>query len=129
MDESKFDKRLIEAAIAAQSNAYCPYSEYKVGSAVVTPDGQIFSGCNVANASFGVTICAERIAIGSAVAAGCKEFHTVCVVTRDGGTPCGACRQFIYQFGDAIRVLIINNSTQQQRTFSISELLPESFRF
>jgi cytidine deaminase len=92
-------RELIEAALAAQQNAYCPYSNYPVGAAVRTADGQIFRGCNVENASYGLCNCAERTAVFSAIAAGAPRTITaVAVVTADGGSPCGACRQVLAEF-------------------------------
>lgn len=89
--------RLIETALSAQKNAYCPYSRYPVGAAVLAGSGRIFSGCNAENASYGLSICAERVAVFNAVSQGEKSIKAVCVVARKG-KPCGACRQVLHEF-------------------------------
>jgi cytidine deaminase len=90
-------RKLIEAAKAAQKKAYCPYSRYPVGAAVLTESGRIYSGCNVENASFGLAICAERVAIFKAVSHGDKKIKALCVAAKSA-RPCGACRQVIIEF-------------------------------
>lgn len=92
-------KRLIEFAKKAQKNSYSPYSRYPVGASVFAASGKIYSGCNVENLSFGLSICAERVAIFKAVSAGEKRIKAVCIVAN-GATPCGACRQVIFEFAD-----------------------------
>lgn len=92
-------KKLMEAAKAAQKNAYCPYSRYPVGAAVLTDSGRIYSGCNVENASFGLSMCAERTAIFKAVSHGEKRIKALCVAAKSAA-PCGACRQVIIEFAD-----------------------------
>ncbi len=89
---------LVSAARAAREKAYAPYSRYQVGAAVQTVEGRVFTGCNIENASYGLSICAERTAIFAAVAAGAREITAVALVTADGGTPCGACRQVLAEF-------------------------------
>lgn len=91
--------KLIELAKKAQKNAYCPYSRYPVGAAVLSESGKIYTGCNVENASFGLSICAERVAIFKAISAGEKKIREICVVAKSA-TPCGACRQVIMEFAD-----------------------------
>ena len=91
-------RALVEAALAARSLAYAPYSKFLVGAAVLTESGAIYAGCNVENASYGLTICAERVALCSAVAAGHRTLAAMAVATSGGGTPCGACRQFAAEF-------------------------------
>ena len=120
--------RLREAAVDAIRAAYCPYSGFPVGAAVMTDDGSIFSGCNVENASYGLTICAERNAIFQAVAKGHSTVRAVAVVTKaDAPTlPCGACRQVISEFGpDADVFSFTADGLSLQR--ALKELLPESF--
>lgn len=90
-------RKLIEAAKKAQKNAYCPYSRYPVGAAVLTESGRIYTGCNVENASFGLTVCAERTAIFNAVTHGEKRIQALCVAAKSA-KPCGACRQVIIEF-------------------------------
>src|SRR5688572_3369116 len=95
-------KSLISAAISARLQAYAPYSNFQVGAALLGKDGSIFTGCNVENLSYGLTICAERNAICAAVAAGVREFEAIAIVadTREPVSPCGACRQVMAEFGD-----------------------------
>jgi cytidine deaminase len=121
---------LMRSARAAMKKAYAPYSKFHVGAAVLTKDGQVFSGCNVENASYGMTNCAERTAIFSAVAQlGPKLEVTAVAVANDHGvpcSPCGACRQVIYEFGpDAI---VFFQGAEGEKQAHITELLPEGFR-
>ena len=123
-------KQLERAALKAMKNAHAPYSNFRVGAAILLVDGKIFSGCNVENASYGMTNCAERTAIFSAVAKlGPKIEIRAVAVTNDHGVacaPCGACRQVIYEFGpDA---LVFFQSARGPRQAHITELLPEGFR-
>jgi cytidine deaminase len=122
--------QLIDAAKAAMKNAYAPYSKFRVGAAVLTSAGQIFTGCNVENASYGMTNCAERTAIFSAVAAnGPKlEIRAVAVINDRGvpSSPCGACRQVIYEFGP--KAIIFFPGAKGWKQAHITELLPEGFR-
>src|SRR5439155_26388291 len=122
--------RLIDAAKAAMKNAYAPYSKFRVGAAVLTSTGKIFTGCNVENASYGMTNCAERTAIFSAVAAnGPKlEIRAVAVINDRGvpSSPCGACRQVIYEFGP--EAIIFFPGAKGWKQAHITELLPEGFR-
>lgn len=121
---------LIDAATAVRKKAYAPYSQFLVGASVMCDDGEIFGGCNIENASFGATICAERVAIGSAIAAGKRNFLAVCVATVGAASPCGICRQFICEFGDQIQIILVDAETGQVwKEFSIAELLPDSFDF
>ena len=119
--------RLIAAATEAQRNAYAPYSKYPVGAAVETSDGRVFAGCNVENASSGLTICAERVAVGAAVSAGARDIKSVVVVTNSDppAAPCGACRQVLAEFGSEIAILAVGSGGS--REWKISELLPDSF--
>src|SRR6058998_678935 len=122
--------RLIDAAKGAMKNAYAPYSEFRVGAAVLTSTGEIFTGCNVENASYGMTNCAERTAIFSAVAAnGPKlEIRAVAVINDRGvpSSPCGACRQVIYEFGP--EAVIFFQGKKGRKESAITDLLPEGFR-
>lgn len=120
------DKILFDAAVLARAAAYCPYSNFAVGAALRTVGGEIFSGCNVENLSFGLTNCAERVAIGAAVAAGHREFSEILVVadTRKPISPCGACRQVIAEFGDC-RILLCTLDGEVLVT-TIGEMLPRS---
>ena len=117
---------LITAAIAARLRAYAPYSQFQVGAALLAADGRVFTGCNVENLSYGLTICAERNAVFAAVAAGVKEFTAIAIVadTREPISPCGACRQVMAEFGD----FAIVSSNLEGRTFesTVATLLPRS---
>lgn len=119
--------RLIEAARAAQQHAYCPYSHYRVGAALETADGLVFTGSNVENASFGLTICAERSAVFSALSAGARNFRRIVVATdsEPPGPPCGACRQVLAEFGSELEVESVGPT--QSKRWTIRELLPDAF--
>ena len=123
-------RKLKAAARTAAGRAYAPYSRFTVGAAILTSTGNIYSGCNVENASYGLTNCAERTAIFSAVAAGGKRLKLACVVvytpTRTATAPCGACRQVIHEFGPKARVISICDS-RQEVDVSIDALLPGAF--
>ncbi|HAY78225.1 MAG TPA: cytidine deaminase [Planctomycetaceae bacterium] len=121
------DDTLIQAAIAVRERAYAPYSNFRVGSALVTPDGQLFVGCNVENASYGLAICAERAAICAAVAAGHQQFAAVAVASSGGVSPCGACRQVLMEFGDMSVILVDVDQEHAVRRHALSELLPHGF--
>lgn len=121
-------KSLIEKAAKARENAYVPYSDFKVGAAVLTVEGQVFTGCNIEIASFGGTICAERTAMVKAISNGYKSFKAIAVVGKEGSFtyPCGICRQFIVEFGMNIKV-IVAKTTEDFKIFTIEELLPYGF--
>lgn len=116
---------LVESAWSAREMAYAPYSNFAVGAALLSADGRVFLGCNVENISYGLTQCAERVAIGAAVAAGVKEFLAVAVVadTRVPISPCGACRQVLAEFGVPV-VMLANRSERLE--FTLEELLPRA---
>jgi cytidine deaminase len=117
---------LVAAASAARLRAYAPYSGYLVGAAVLCADGSIVPGCNVENAAYPATICAERVALTAAVALGHREFVAIAVVTRDGGTPCGSCRQVMAELGPQM-VVYIANERGDRRESTVSALLPDAF--
>lgn len=119
---------LYRTATDAMGNAYAPYSKFTVGAALLMKDGQIITGCNIENASFGVTACAERSAISVAISQGVAEIAAVCVTnaTDTKITPCGICRQAIYEFGHDIPVICTNQSGEYD-IHSIAELLPHAF--
>lgn len=118
---------LLAAATAAREQAYCPYSGFAVGAALEGDDGQVFTGCNVENASYGLAICAERAAVAAAVAAGVRRFRRLVVVAGADPpvSPCGACRQVLAEFGGELVVQGVGPSGTRQWT--IRELLPDSF--
>lgn len=99
-------KRLIDAAVSARKSAYCPYSRYPVGAAVLTETGRVFEGCNVENASYGLAICAERVAVFAAITHNQSALKAVCVVAT-GARPCGACRQVLFEFSTKDTELIV----------------------
>jgi cytidine deaminase len=115
-------------AESARMRAYAPYSKFTVGAALIAADGQIFTGCNIENASYGLTICAERVALNVAVAAGVRTFIRIAVAGPPGVptvSPCGACRQVLAEFGTALEVLFLREGTLV--AMSIEELFPEHF--
>jgi len=117
---------LIEIARNTRENAYAPYSNYKVGAALLTSEGTVYSGCNVENAAYGMSICAERTAVVKAISEGMREFEAIAIVTEDAGTPCGACRQFLSEFGSDIMVILAD--THGKYTLAtVGELLPFAF--
>lgn len=121
-------KTLINRAMEVREMAYAPYSHFHVGAAVLTSSGDVFTGCNVENASYGLTICGERAAICAAVAAGQKEIVAVAVVTSGGASPCGACRQVLSEFGPAMDVVLIDaDDPTRVRNTTLVRLLPEQF--
>lgn len=119
---------LHSAALAVRPHAHAPYSNFQVGAALLTADGEVFAGCNVENASYGLTICAERVAVGSAVAAGHKEIVAIAIASSGGHAPCGACRQVLSEFGPAMEVILIDaDDPTRTRTTTLAALLPEQF--
>lgn len=119
------NEELISAAWDAREKAYAPYSKFKVGAALLSADGQVFPGCNVENISYGLTNCAERVAIGAAVAGGVAKFDAVAVVADTGVpvSPCGACRQVLAEFG-VCRIILANRAESIE--FTLEELLPRA---
>ncbi len=117
---------LAEAALAARAHAYAPYSHFAVGAALRDEDGRIHTGCNIENASYGLTVCAERVAIWGAVADGTLAFKALAVASATGAMPCGACRQVMAEFAPDMPVLVVDGQGQAWMT-SVGELLPSSF--
>ena len=120
------DYDLIQKAIEMRSQALAPYSNYKVGAAILTESGKIFGGCNIENSSYSLTICAERVALFKAVSEGETKFKALSVSTNNAGMPCGACRQVIWDICGNIPILICNNNKLITKTESI-RLLPMPF--
>ncbi|MCX7671335.1 MAG: cytidine deaminase [Anaerolineae bacterium] len=117
---------LTAAALAARERAYAPYSHFRVGAALLAADGTIYAGCNVENASYGLTICAERNAAAHAVACGARAFVAIVVATENGVTPCGACRQVLAEFNPQMTVILVDEAGRR-RIYSLAELLPAAF--
>lgn len=119
---------LIKIAISSMTNAYVPYSGFPVGAVVITKNGRIFTGCNIENSSYGLTICAERVAIFSAISSGEREIEKLVVVadTVEPVSPCGACRQVMSEFGDF--EVILANLAGKYTTTRVSKLLPYAFK-
>ena len=117
---------LVQQALAARTRAYAPYSDYQVGAAVLTEAGEVVLGCNVENAAYPATICAERVALTAAVAQGKRHFTAIAVATRNGGSPCGTCRQVMMELGPDMTVYIADESGAY-RTTTVRALLPDGF--
>ncbi len=119
--------RLIDHALQVRTFAYAPYSRFHVGAALLCEDGEIIVGCNIENASYSATICAERVAVGSAVAGAKMKWRAIAVSSPGGVTPCGVCRQFLSEFGQDLIVLCVDANTRNVKQYRLSELLPNAF--
>lgn len=119
-------RELVAAARAARAHAYAPYSHFAVGAAVRAASGKLYTGCNIENASSGLTVCAERVAVWQAVAAGEQELGALAVVSASGSTPCGACRQVLSEFARDLIVFVADTAGQVWVT-SLATLLPAAF--
>ena len=117
---------LVEAARSARTEAYAPYSKYRVGAALLTADGTVFSGCNVENAAYPASICAERVAITKAVSEGYRDFVAIAVATSNGGSPCGVCRQVMFEFAPEMAVILADETSIHEET-TVRDLLPDGF--
>ncbi|MEE9169975.1 MAG: cytidine deaminase [bacterium] len=122
-----FDE-LLSQATKAQSSSHSPYSRFRVGAALQSDDGKIFTGCNIESSSYGLTICAERVALYKAVSEGVRSFRRMLIVTdaQDFCPPCGACRQVIWDFAKNLEIILVNGERQQKRQ-NITDLYPEAF--
>jgi cytidine deaminase len=120
------DEELVAIAAQVRKKAYAPYSEYAVGAALLGRSGKVYTGCNVENAAYPLTTCAERAAVAKAVSEGERDFEAIAVVTANGGTPCGACRQVLAEFGLDMRVLIATPK-RLIREETVASLLPGAF--
>lgn len=119
--------RLLQAAVEARLRAYAPYSEFRVGAAILTTTGRIYTGCNVENASYGLTICAERAAVFKAVSEGEREFTVLAISLEKGGSPCGACRQVLHEFAPGLPILIADPDGCLLSETTLDHLLPDAF--
>jgi cytidine deaminase len=122
------DESLIQAAADVRENAYAPFSDFRVGSALETDDGEVITGCNVESASYGLTVCAERVAIWKAISQGKRKIKHIAVVadTEELTPPCGVCRQIIWEFGGDIPVILANLKGKRE-TVQMKDLLPRAF--
>ena len=123
------ETELVEIARAARERAYAPYSHYQVGAALLTASGRIFNGCNIENAAYGATICAERVAVFKAVSEGEKDFVALAVAAsgEDIAAPCGTCRQVLYEFAPNLTLYLTGSRGQRVETVTLQELLPRAF--
>ncbi|HXJ97093.1 MAG TPA: cytidine deaminase [Terriglobia bacterium] len=121
-------EQLVQAALDARLNAVAPYSNFKVGAALLTPEGKIYTGCNVENATYGLSMCAERVALFKALSEGERGFRRIVVASDSArpATPCGACRQLLWEFAGEIEVILVNPQGQRE-TFQLAALLPQAF--
>jgi cytidine deaminase len=129
LSEKTSDRALVDQAAKAREKAYAPYSGFLVGAALLGRSGRVYTGCNVENAAYPLTTCAERTAVTKAVSEGERSFEALAVVTETGATPCGACRQILREFGGPngeLRVLVADTQGNV-RPFTIAQLLPEAF--
>lgn len=126
MSKSKYDT-LVRAAREARSFSQARYSQFKVGAALLTADGQIISGCNIESSSYSLTICAERVALTKALSEGITEFKAIAIAAKDGSfcTPCGACRQLLHDYAPHIEVILTNG--HQKKIIPLTKLLPLAF--
>ncbi len=127
--KSRSHEELVDLARQAREHAYAPYSKFKVGAAVECQDGRIFSGCNIENSSYGLTVCAERVALGKAISEGVSSFTRIAVIadTHSPVPPCGACRQVIFELCGADALIIMANLQGRIEIRTIRELLPAPF--
>jgi cytidine deaminase len=116
--------KIIEAALQAREWAYAPYSHYRVGAALLTASGKIYEGVNIENAAFSATVCAERVAVFKAVSEGERDFVAIAIATKDGGSPCGVCRQVMSEFGQS---MMVDDSARVVKETPLAELLPGAF--
>jgi cytidine deaminase len=121
-------KTMEEAAKKARKLAYAPYSRFKVGAALLDDHGRIWSGCNVENASYGLSLCAERVAIAKMVSAGSRQWQALALAAKNGVVPCGACLQVLAEFAAPDALVAVPDSSGTATIFRLSDLLPEAFR-
>ncbi len=118
---------LIHLALLMRQRAYCPYSGYQVGAALLAEDGTLYGGCNVENASYSGTICAERVALVKAISEGAQRFSALAVATANGGTPCGICRQMLYEFAPDLPIILVDAAGTVRAEHRLRDLLPDGF--
>ncbi len=120
-------QQMVEAAIKGAQHAYVPYSRYTVGAALRAADGTVYTGCNIENAAYPATICAERTALVKAVSEGQRQFDLLAVVTDNGGFPCGTCRQMLYEFAPELQVIVATLNGDIVQECQLKDLLPHGF--
>jgi cytidine deaminase len=118
---------LIQHALSVREHAYAPYSEYAVGAALLGSDGEIYTGVNVENAAYPLSMCAERSAIFKAVSQGVRSFVAIAVASENGGSPCGSCRQVLSEFGLDMKVLTVDSAGEVTLETTVADLLPHAF--
>ena len=125
--KSKEVDRIVHAAIRARDQAYAPHSHFYVGAAILLDDGEVAAGCNIENASYSLTLCAERVAAATAIARGYRSWRAVAIASVGGAMPCGACRQFLVEFGVDLTVISVDVIDGDRETRRLSQLLPDAF--
>ncbi len=120
-------QKLIETSLGARRWAYAPYSKYTVGAALLTSSGKIYVGVNIENAAYPTSMCAERVAVFKAVSEGETNFNAMAVASSNGGTPCGACRQVLSEFGLETKILVVNGNGDIEQETTVAEMLPGAF--
>jgi cytidine deaminase len=127
--DSREERKLVNKALKWTRMSYAPYSKFRVGAALLTRNGKVYTGCNIENASYGLTVCAERVAVFKAVSEGEKEFKALCLAVSGNSEPsmCGACRQVLSEFAENLEVIYVNNKGLKENK-ELSHLLPEPFR-
>ena len=128
MLKDELRQKLVEQAQDSRRWAYAPYSGYTVGAALLTASGRIYDGVNVENAAYPTSMCAERVAVFKAVSEGEREFLAIAVATSNGGSPCGACRQVLSEFGLDMKVILVNGEGVIKQEGTVADLLPGAFR-
>jgi len=118
---------LAKIAVEAATRAYAPYSKFKVGAALLAENGEIYTGCNVENASYGMSICAERVAVAKAITEGVKSFQAIAVSTKGSAAPCGACRQVLAEFNPTMLVYIADEMGNVAHETTVDTLIPHAF--
>ena len=126
------NRELIKSALATRENSHSPYSEFRVGAALLCADGKVYTGCNIENASYSATVCAERTAIFKAVSEGCRDFSAIAIVGGNSDKmtmayPCGVCRQVMSEFCKKDFRIIVAESEEKYEEYTLGELLPKSF--
>lgn len=126
VSQKKLDE-MTDLAIQMRARAYIPYSHYAVGAALLTSNGRIYTGVNIENSAYPVTICAERVAIFKAISEGERDFEAIVVATQNGGTPCGSCRQVMSEFALQMRVVMVDEAGHIHLDTTVDKLLPHAF--